>query len=145
MRIISFLTLFVLIGCSPLHPYFPLLTKLPAGANGADGANGAAGIDGQDGENGQNGINGRNGIDAELPAYSVVAAINPCGDAPGRVDEVLLLMQNGQVLSSYSDAASGLNTRFAILAPGTYTTTDGDNCTFTLTTNGSLSYESKSY
>lgn len=74
---------------------------------------------------------------AQLAGYvHVVSIVNPCGDAPGKVDEVLLRLSDGSLLASFSDAASGLNTRFAIVGPGTYGTTDGTGCTFTVSVAG---------
>lgn len=74
--------------------------------------------------------------------YTPVAMLNPCGNAPGIYNEVLLKLSDGTVLSSFSDNANGLNTRFSIIGPGTYSTTDGDNCVFTLDSNGNITYES---
>jgi hypothetical protein len=70
--------------------------------------------------------------------FSSVEVLDPCGDAPGVYDEVLLRLSDGTVLVSFSANASGDNTRFALIGPGTYTTTDGSNCTFTLTSEGRL-------
>jgi hypothetical protein len=75
-----------------------------------------------------------------MSAYAVVAIEDPCGDAPGIYDEVLLKLASGQVLASFSDNSSGKNTRFALLPPGSYVTTDGSSCHFTLNVDGSLSY-----
>lgn len=105
------------------------------GTNGIDGTNGANGVDGQDGTDGVNGTNGTNGQDgAAAPAspFTPVALVDPCGDAPGIYDEVFIKMANGLLVASFSDTAAGHNTRFSILTPGSYTTTDGDNCTFTV-------------
>lgn len=70
--------------------------------------------------------------------FSSVEILNPCGDDPTRVDEVLLRLSDGTVLASFSDNASGSNTRFSLIGPGTYSTTDGTGCTFTLTSDGRL-------
>jgi hypothetical protein len=67
-----------------------------------------------------------------------VAIVNPCGDAPGIIDEVFLQLSNGTLLASFSANASGLNTRFAVLPAGSYQTTDGDNCKFDVTANGEV-------
>lgn len=69
---------------------------------------------------------------------AVVEVIDPCLDAPGIYDEVILRLANGQLLASFSQNASGLNTRFAILTPGSYQTTDGSNCSFTVTAEGDI-------
>lgn len=85
--------------------------------NGAPGATGPA---------------GQNGVDA------IVQIIDPCGDAPGIYDEVILKLATGVLLASFSDNANGNNTRFSVLTPGNYTTTDGSNCHFTVNTNGTI-------
>jgi len=104
------------------------------GQNGHDGTSGQDGVDGQDGENGQDGTDGRDGENAPASPYTIVAAIIPCAStAP--YSEVLLRLQNGQVLVSFSEKSNGQNTRLAILNDGTFTTTDGNNCTFTLSTS----------
>ena len=102
-----------------------------AGSNGSDGQDGTDGQDGNDGQDGTNGTNGTNGINADL-TYAVIDIIDPCGDHPTKQDEVILKLGNGKYLSSFSDNANGLNTRFSVLAPGTYQTTDGTSCVFTL-------------
>jgi hypothetical protein len=69
---------------------------------------------------------------AILQGYNnIVSVIDPCFDGPG-VDEVLLRLSSGVILASYSQNASGLNTRFAVLGNATYQTSDGTNCTFTV-------------
>ena len=85
-----------------------------------------------------------NGLSAPPTAFTPVGLLDPCGDAPGRADEVLLLLSNGTVLASFSDNQNGLNTRFSVLENGYYRTTDGDNCYFTLT-DGVISGESHNY
>lgn len=113
------------------HTIALMLTLILLAACGKDGAQGPAG---------QQGAPGANGKDAELPAYAVTQIIDPCGDAPSVVDEVLLKMANGQFLVSFSENASGKNTRLAVLPAGTYITTDGSNCTFTITAGGNVTW-----
>lgn len=80
--------------------------------------------------NGANGLQGEQG-EQGIPGLDAVAEIlDPCGDAPGIYDEVILRLSTGQLLASFSDNASGLNTRFSLLTPGTYVTTDGSACNF---------------
>ena len=50
--------------------------------------------------------NGSNGQNAEVPSYTPVEAIQPCG-ATVAYKEVLLRLANGQVLGSFSDDVSG--------------------------------------
>ena len=77
---------------------------------------------------------------ATLEGYSNIATIlDVCGDAPGIVDEIILQLSNGQLLASFSDTQAGINTRFSLLGDGSYTTTDGSNCQFTVV-NGVVSW-----
>lgn len=102
------------------------------GAVGANGAAGRDGLNGSTGENGLDGLNGAPGLDANM-TYQVVEIIDPCGQQhPHGFDEVILKLGNGKYLASFSDNANGLNTRFGILPPGSYVTTDGTNCHFIL-------------
>lgn len=117
-----------------------VLTGLDVNANGLIDAgdsnlqssticNGVAGADGQDGSDGQ---------DAAPTAFTPVALLDPCGDFAGTVDEVLLKLSNGTVLASFSDNANGKNTRFGILGAGSYQTTDGSGCFFSIDANGDM-------
>lgn len=76
---------------------------------------------------------------AQLQGYTNIASIKDiCGDAVGKVDEVILVLSNGQMLSSFSDNANGKNTRFALLTPGNYKSTDETNCFFTVNNAGQI-------
>lgn len=103
------------------------------------------GLNGNDGLDGANGQDGRDGSDAPPTPFTPVALLNPCGDNPSLNDEVLVLLSNGTLLASFSSNSSGLNTRLGILRAGTYITTDGDNCTFTLDNSGNITFNSKMY
>lgn len=94
--------------------------------------NGFLTCDGKIGEKGESGADGEDGQDADT-TYQIVRIIDPCGAQHRQgFDEVILQLGNGQYLASFSDNANGLNTRLGILRPGSYRTTDGTNCTFTL-------------
>lgn len=108
------------------------------GTNGSNGTNGTNGSNGTNGNNGSNGTNGHDGSDAPPTAFTPVGLINPCGDAPGVYDEVFLKLANGMVIASFSDSANGKNTRFSVLVPGTYVTTDGDSCVFSVDASGNI-------
>lgn len=70
---------------------------------------------------------------ATLNGYvNIVSVYDPCGDKPGKYDEVFLVLSTGEFLSSFSDNANGLNTRFSKLTPGSFMTTDSTNCYFTV-------------
>lgn len=93
------------------------------------------GVNGNDGEDGQDGV-------SLVPnPYSLVGLVDPCGDSPGRYDEVFIRFANGSMLASFSDSANGSNTRFSLLVPGSYQTTDGTGCYFTVSPDGSLTNE----
>lgn len=84
--------------------------------------------------------NGADGADASVTAYTIVDVINPCGDAPSVYDEVLLKLANGSFLASFSDNASGSNTRFSIIPAGSYVTTDSTSCHFTIHADGIVTW-----
>lgn len=96
------------------------------------GERGPAGEVGPVGPSGPSGNDGADGQDA------VLETIDPCGDAPGIVDEILIRLSNGRVLCSFSDQANGKNTRLSILPAGSYVTTDGSNCAFTVNADGTI-------
>jgi hypothetical protein len=98
--------------------------------NGLAGAQGPAGI---------------NGTDAPSPPFSIVELVNPCGDAPYIYDELFLRLGNGRLVASFSDNSSGKNTRFSELVPGSYMTTDGDGCIFTVTSDFQIVNENHHY
>ena len=71
--------------------------------------------------------------------HNITKIIDPCGTVSNRYNEVFFRLSSGKIVSSFSDAASGLNTRFAELKPGTYSTTDGTSCIFTVNNvNGTM-------
>lgn len=100
-------------------------------------------VQGQPGPQGSPGIDGRDGIDgadAVLPPYTVTEIIDPCGDVPNVYDEVLLKLANGQILASFSQNGSALTTRFSLIPAGTYQTTDGTGCVFSVSSSGVVSW-----
>jgi hypothetical protein len=62
----------------------------------------------------------------------VIEVFVPCPEIPGLYREVILILSDGTMLASFSDNADGKNTRLSVLPPGTYKTTDGRNCIFTV-------------
>lgn len=67
----------------------------------------------------------------EVVEQGIVAIIDPCGDNPGKVDEIIFEMADG----SYTAWYSGLG--LFVLEPGqTYQTTDNQLCKFEITTDG---------
>lgn len=87
-----------------------------------------------------NGEPGPQGEPGPVSPYQLSEIIDPCGDAAGIYDEVILKMASGRLLASFSDNANGNNTRLSELVPGSYITTDGSNCYFTVASNGSVSW-----
>lgn len=93
-------------------------------------------------EDGKNGANGVNGTNATQSPVSISSLVDPCGDRPNVLDEVFLRLVNGTLVASFSANSNGDNTRLVVILPGTYTTTDGDNCTFTVNSSLQLINES---
>lgn len=98
----------------------------------AEVCNGSAGVPGAPGED---------GADGTSPiGMTLIDVIDPCGDAPGVVDEVLLQLSDGRILASFSQNASGLNTRFSIIGVGSYVTTDGSACHFSVDVDNNVGF-----
>lgn len=76
---------------------------------------------------------------AILQGYNNIAElVDPCGNGPG-YDEIFLRLSTGVIVASFSDNASGLNTRFSVLSPSdslAYITTDGTSCNFKVPATG---------
>jgi hypothetical protein len=85
--------------------------------------------------------NGLNGAPAVPNPFDVISLIDPCGATPGHYNEVFIKFTNGTMLASFSDSASGNNTRFSVLVPGSYVTTDGTGCHFTVNSGGVITNE----
>lgn len=103
--------------------YYPQGTQGPKGDQGEPGQDGAPGAPGADGQDGQD---------------AILEVIDPCGDAAGVIDEILIRLTDGRVLCSFSANANGQNTRLSVLPAGSYVTTDGSNCHFTVTAQGAI-------
>lgn len=76
-------------------------------------------------------------LQGAVSAADVIGTYNPCG-VQSPLDEVFLKLSNGRYLASFSDTASGLNTRFVILPDGNFSTTDGFKCKFSVSGNGTV-------
>lgn len=133
------------------------------GANGANGADGSAGLNGHSAvvaldaithpgctvimsatdindsgtwelsDSNQQSALVCDGADAPPSQFTPVSIVDPCGTKPNTWNEVFLQLYDGSLLASFSDNASGLNTRFSLITPGNYVTSDGDMCYFTIT------------
>jgi len=74
---------------------------------------------------------------ATIQGYNnIVSIVDPCGNHPTKIDEVFLKLSTGRIVSSFSDTAAGLNTRFSLLTDGSFSTTDGTGCSFTVSGGG---------
>jgi len=96
------------------------------------------GSNGQDGQDGADGTDGQDGQDAPQGPLDIAEVIDPCGDAPGVVDEVLLKLGNGSILVLFASNANGNNPRLALLGPGNYITSDTSDCRFTIDSNSAI-------
>jgi len=101
-----------------------------AGAAGKDGSDGADGKDGQDGAAGKDGNNGADGQD------SIIEVVDPCGKESS-YDEVLFRLSDGRLYALYYAPPRSFLT---YLPPGTYITTDGTGCQFTINSENEISY-----
>lgn len=104
------------------------------GINGQNGIDGQNGVDGQDGADGQNGADGRDGTDATVSLFTPIEILTPCGNTVP-YKEILLRLKNGQVMAVVSNNTQGDMTRLALVTDGTFMSTDGSNCIFTLSTS----------
>lgn len=121
----------------PEGPVGPIGPEGPKGDNGPEGLPGAAGKDGAAGPQGLPGAKGDTGEKGDTGAAgqnAVVQVFDPCGDAPG-FDEVILKLADGTLISYFE---SGSNKFLTVLKPGTYRTTDGSGCTFTIKNDGTI-------
>lgn len=115
-----------------------------AGEAGEDGQNGEQGQAGTNGQNGTNGTNGTNGLNGSSSPFTPVAILNPCGDAPNLFDEIFIQLSNGTIIASFSENSNGKNTRFSVIWQAgqgnspQYMTTDGDNCSFSIDSSGTI-------
>lgn len=71
---------------------------------------------------------------APLNRYEVSEIVDPCGKQ-ATYDEVLLKLANGQLLAHYWGSG---NSFITTISPGSYITTDGTACRFTVTPEGEV-------
>lgn len=117
------------------------------GVNGADGADGKDGI-GCEVSEVDNGVLIRCGDShavilrdstTETSIIPVIEVLDPCGDMPDEVDEVIIRLPDGRLLAT---SKKGPAKRFlTILGAGKYRTTDSQMCPFTVWENGEISWE----
>ncbi len=76
------------------------------------------------------------GTPAVVNPYGIAAVIDPCGDE-GSFDEVLLKLNNGTILAHYSD---GTRQFMTVIGAGSYSTTDGHACNFSIDNQGVVTW-----
>lgn len=101
-----------------------------------NGANGSAGATGAQGSVGAQGNTGPQGASIVQSPYTPVQAIEPCGPTSSSYKEVLLVLSNGDILSSFSEQLNGQDTRLTFLTDGSYVDTDESGCNFSVSTTG---------
>lgn len=74
---------------------------------------------------------------AAAAMLQVVQQITPCGPNSSPWKEVLLQLAGGSLIGTFSDNASGLNTRLSDIPDGSYIDTDNSGCNFSVSTSGS--------
>ncbi len=100
------------------------------GAQGLGGSNGLDGSNGTDGSNGLDGVAGRDGVNA------ILEVVDPCGKQAS-FDEVLFRMSDGQLFAYFENGGSRYLT---LIGAGSYVTTDGTACYFSVGADGSVAW-----
>ncbi len=133
-----------------------------AGPQGEPGSQGPQGIQGETGPQGPQGPTGQPGapgtscavaqdengatlycsdgstatvVNGTTGASGLVEVVDPCGDTPNVIDEVVFRLPDNRVFAYFE--ASG-NRYLAVLPAGNYRTTDGSSCNFTVTNDGGI-------
>jgi hypothetical protein len=73
-----------------------------------------------------------------IQPISPVGIVSACGEASSPWKEVLICLSNGDLLASFSQSASGQDTRLAIIPDGAYQNTDDSNCNFIVSSTHSM-------
>lgn len=74
---------------------------------------------------------------AELKNQATVSSIiDPCGDHPTKLDSILIVLSSGDILAYVEKSGKRVFTK---LPPGSYQTTDGTGCNFSILNNGAYS------
>lgn len=116
------------------------------GQNGQDGADGAQGPSGETGPQGDpgaqgdpgvGGLQGEPGVDAPASSYAIVGVVDPCGPQ-SFYDEVFMRLTNGKLIALFTDNVHGDNPRLSQIGDGSFMTTDGTNCYFTISTSSGI-------
>lgn len=108
------------------------------GPKGDQGDQGVAGADGQKGDKGDPGESivgpqGPQGLPGVDGKDAIIEVIDPCGDKPGHVDEVLFRLSNGDIAAWYEDVG------LVILEKNVkYKTTDKQECKFKISNAGAV-------
>jgi len=91
---------------------------------------------GKDGTDGEDGVDGKDGEDAPVGTYTFTESIDPCG-SESQFDEVLFRTGAGELVAHYS---KGNKQFLTFIGPGSYKTTDGTNCLFTVNSDLEVSW-----
>jgi hypothetical protein len=101
--------------------------------DGRTGSRGEAGPQGQQGDTGIAGEPGPQGDMGPAGADAILEIIDPCGpivDAPDYANEIIIRLVSGELLVYFEHG----NKRYlSIIGPGTYITTDVQQCRFVVT------------
>ena len=84
---------------------------------------------------GAQGVAGEDGAQGIAGVSALVEIINPCED--NGLDQVILKFGDGSLLTNLS---SGKKSFLTLLLPGDYTTNDGDDCAFSVTSEGEVTW-----
>lgn len=124
--------------CSAIQMSNGVLVSCSNGTQGfvANGQDGQDGEDGEDGEDGQDGTNGTNGTNGQNGSDGVIEVINPCG-VQGQFEELLFRLSDGKVYALYFGSGNAFLTW---LSPGSYVTTDGKNCHFSVNSSNQVTW-----
>lgn len=117
------LALFALVGCSD-------------GRDGAMGPTGPQGVQGEAGAQGEVGPQGPQGEAAPASEYTITELIDPCGPT-NDFNEVLFRTAGGTILAHYSHGTKQFLTE---LRPGSYVTTDYQQCPFTVNADNTVTW-----
>jgi hypothetical protein len=126
------LALATLIGCSDGRDGM----TGPQGVQGVQGAQGEVGPQGEPGDQGEVGPQGPQGEEGPTSEYSIVELIDPCGPTSD-FNEVLFRTAGGTILAHYSHGNKQFLTE---LRPGSYVTTDYQQCYFTVNADNTVTW-----
>jgi hypothetical protein len=134
----KYLLLIVLLSACAPQPEVQIVTG-PKGSPGDSivGPPGERGERGDKGDKGDRGDVGAPGRDAVAIQPYIIGSFDPCGNTPGKFDEIFFVTSDGKYIASCSQTFSGDYTRLCVVEPGSWVTTDETGCHFTIAADGS--------